>query len=171
MVPFDLPLHAGILPRLLITIVGEPLPGGDRYRIGHFILFAGARLGPVVWLTVGYGGPEGGNLACRELLLCFGCCRAQIGLESSDCGRTVSLFEPFFLSRRFQVDFIKGPDVVFHFNPRFHEQTIVRNSSLGGCWGPEEREGGFPFAQGRRFEVKSSRQAENALVLHTSSDL
>lgn len=31
MVPFDLPLHAGILPRLLITIVGEPVPGGDRY--------------------------------------------------------------------------------------------------------------------------------------------
>ncbi|CAG13238.1 unnamed protein product [Tetraodon nigroviridis] len=84
MVPFDLPLHAGILPRLLITIVGEPVPGGDR----------------------------------------------------------------------FQVDFIKGPDVVFHFNPRFHEQTIVRNSSLGGCWGPEEREGGFPFVQGRRFELK-----------------
>lgn len=75
----------------------------------------------------------------------------------SDCGGTV--FKPFFLSPRFQIDFIKGPDVVFHFNPRFHEQTIVRNSSLGGCWGPEEREGGFPFAQGRRFEVKYSCDA------------
>lgn len=32
MVPYDLPLHAGILPRLLITIVGEPIPGGDRYE-------------------------------------------------------------------------------------------------------------------------------------------
>lgn len=48
---------------------------------------------------------------------------------------------------------MKGPDVVFHFNPRFNEQTIVRNSNLGGYWGPEEREGGFPFVQGRRFEV------------------
>ncbi|XP_028421130.1 galectin-3 [Perca flavescens] len=84
MAPFDLPLHAGILPRLVITIVGEPVPGGDR----------------------------------------------------------------------FQVDFIKGSDVVFHFNPRFPEQTIVRNSNLGGCWGPEEREGGFPFVQGQRFELK-----------------
>lgn len=55
---------------------------------------------------------------------------------------------------RFQVDFIKGQDVVFHFNPRFYEQTIVRNSNLGGSWGPEEREGGFPFVEGRRFEVK-----------------
>lgn len=30
MVPHDLPLHAGMMPRLLITIVGEPVPGGDR---------------------------------------------------------------------------------------------------------------------------------------------
>lgn len=48
MVPFDLPLHAGILPRLLITIVGEPLPGGDRYRNSPFTLLPGARLGPVL---------------------------------------------------------------------------------------------------------------------------
>ncbi|KAF4089826.1 hypothetical protein AMELA_G00042600 [Ameiurus melas] len=83
-VPYDLPLHAGILPRLLITIVGEPVPGGQR----------------------------------------------------------------------FQVDFMKGEDIVFHFNPRFSEQTIVRNSNLSGYWGPEEREGGFPFIQGRQFELK-----------------
>ncbi|KAB5515276.1 hypothetical protein PHYPO_G00250340 [Pangasianodon hypophthalmus] len=83
-VPYDLPLHAGIMPRLLITIVGEPIPGGER----------------------------------------------------------------------FQVDFMKGADIVFHFNPRFFEQTIVRNSNLSGYWGPEEREGGFPFVQGQRFELK-----------------
>lgn len=59
----------------------------------------------------------------------------------------------FFFFCRFNVDFIKGPDVVFHFNPRFNEQTTVRNSNLGGYWGPEEREGGFPFVQGQRFEV------------------
>ncbi|KAM8833817.1 galectin-3 [Synchiropus picturatus] len=84
MVPFDLPLHAGIMPRLLITIVGEPLPGANR----------------------------------------------------------------------FNVDFMKGHDVVFHFNPRFHEQAIVRNTNVAGCWGPEEREGGFPFVPGQRFELK-----------------
>uniref|UniRef100_A0A3Q3KA53 Galectin n=1 Tax=Monopterus albus TaxID=43700 RepID=A0A3Q3KA53_MONAL len=83
MLPYDLPLHAGILPQLLITIVGEPFPGAD-----------------------------------------------------------------------FHVDFIKGQDVVFHFNPRFNEQTVVRNSNLGGCWGPEERDGGFPFVRGQRFELK-----------------
>ena len=31
MMPYDLPLHAGIMPRLVITIVGEPVPGADRY--------------------------------------------------------------------------------------------------------------------------------------------
>lgn len=83
-VPYDLQLHAGIMPGLVITIVGEPVPGANR----------------------------------------------------------------------FSVDFLRDGDVVFHFNPRFHEHTIVRNSLLGGCWGPEEREGGFPFIQGRQFELK-----------------
>ena len=32
MVPHDLPLHAGMMPRLLITIVGEPVAGADRYE-------------------------------------------------------------------------------------------------------------------------------------------
>ncbi|KAG1934446.1 galectin-3 [Pimephales promelas] len=82
--PYDLPLHAGIMPGLLITIVGEPVPGGDR----------------------------------------------------------------------FHVDLVRGRDVVFHFNPRFHENTIVRNTNFDGYWGPEERDGGFPFVQGRQFELK-----------------
>nr|XP_020478519.1 galectin-5-like [Monopterus albus] len=55
---------------------------------------------------------------------------------------------------RIHVDFVKGPDIAFHFNPRFNEQTVVRNSNLGGCWGPEERDGGFPFVRGQRFELK-----------------
>uniref|UniRef100_A0A672SKS0 Galectin n=1 Tax=Sinocyclocheilus grahami TaxID=75366 RepID=A0A672SKS0_SINGR len=55
--------------------------------------------------------------------------------------------EPVPGGNRFHVDFVREHDVVFHFNPRFHENTIVRNTQLGGCWGPEEREGGFPFVQ------------------------
>uniref|UniRef100_A0A8C9Y9Z8 Galectin n=1 Tax=Sander lucioperca TaxID=283035 RepID=A0A8C9Y9Z8_SANLU len=79
MTSFDLPLPGGISPGLVITIDGEPVPGGDRFK----------------------------------------------------------------------VDFIKGSDVVFHFNPRFAEQIIARNSNLDGCWGSEEREGGFPFVEGQ----------------------
>ncbi|XP_028834648.1 galectin-3 isoform X1 [Denticeps clupeoides] len=83
-VPYEMPLHAGVMPRLMITIIGKPVPGADRFNI----------------------------------------------------------------------DFVKESDVVFHFNPRFPEQTIVRNSFLGGYWGPEEREGSFPFIQGQQFELK-----------------
>lgn len=84
MVPYDLPLDAGIMPNLMITVVGECMPGANRFHI----------------------------------------------------------------------DFINDEDVVFHFNPRFPEQTVVRNSCLDGCWGPEERDGFFPFVPGRRFEIK-----------------
>uniref|UniRef100_A0A8C2FK49 Galectin n=1 Tax=Cyprinus carpio TaxID=7962 RepID=A0A8C2FK49_CYPCA len=64
--------------------------------------------------------------------------------------------EPVPGGNRFHVDFVRGHDVVFHFSPHFHENTIVRNTQLGGCWGPEERHGGFPFVQGRQFEVQHS---------------
>ncbi|KAK5886823.1 hypothetical protein CesoFtcFv8_017822 [Champsocephalus esox] len=66
MMPYDLPLHSGILPQLVVTIEAEPVPGAER----------------------------------------------------------------------FQVDFIK------------------ETPTWGGCWGPEERDGHFPFGQGRRFELK-----------------
>ncbi|XP_023691736.1 galectin-3 [Paramormyrops kingsleyae] len=83
-VPFHLPLHAGLMPGVMITIVGEPMLN----------------------------------------------------------------------AKRFHVDFVKEADVAFHFNPRFNERIIVRNTNVGGEWGPEEREGLFPFDEGRRFELK-----------------
>ena len=61
---------------------------------------------------------------------------------------------------RFHVDFIKeeededDEEVVFHLNPRFYEQQVVRNSNMDRGSGPEERDGGFPFIQGQRFEVQ-----------------
>ncbi|KAF6724032.1 Galectin-3 [Oryzias melastigma] len=116
--PYDLPLHAGIMPRLVITIVGEPVPGANRSG------FTAGLLRPL----------------CVSVL-------------QSDPHEGICHF-------RFQVDFIKGSDVVFHFNPRFNEQTIVRNSNLGHCWGPEERDGGFPFVQGRTFELKILVEAD-----------
>ncbi len=66
----------------------------------------------------------------------------------------VSKANSLFSFLRFHVDLVRGHDVVFHFNPRFYENSVVRNTQLGGCWGPEERDGGFPFVQGRQFEVQ-----------------
>ncbi|KAF3849660.1 hypothetical protein F7725_019379 [Dissostichus mawsoni] len=62
-------------------------------------------------------------------------------------------------AKMFTVNFLKGNDIAFHFNPRFSEggkQVLVRNHKLGERWGPEERElkGPFPFALGSPFEMK-----------------
>ncbi|CAG2059763.1 unnamed protein product, partial [Timema podura] len=44
-------------------------------------------------------------------------------------------------------------DVILHFNPRFHEGVIVRNSKFNGTWGPEERGGGLSIRPGQEFRI------------------
>ncbi|NXW06197.1 LEG3 protein, partial [Fregetta grallaria] len=87
-VPFELPLHAGLVPRLLITITG----------------------------TVNHN------------------------------------------PNRFSLDFEKGNDIVFHFNPRFNEnnrKVIVCNSMFQNNWGREERTAPrFPFEAGKPFKIQ-----------------
>lgn len=46
-----------------------------------------------------------------------------------------------------------SPNTALHFNPRFKESCIVRNSMLGGKWGAEERNGGLPIIKGKLFEI------------------
>jgi len=40
-----------------------------------------------------------------------------------------------------------------HFNPRFYQQETVRNSRLGGDYGDEEKDGGFPFEANKVYEI------------------
>lgn len=45
-------------------------------------------------------------------------------------------------------------DVAFVINPRFKEETSVRNTKENGSWGTEEREQpNFPFKPEDRFEI------------------
>jgi len=54
----------------------------------------------------------------------------------------------------FSVNFLGGNgDILFHFNPRFSEKQVVRNSCQGGTWGNEEREGHFPFKKEVGFDL------------------
>ncbi|XP_060030923.1 galectin-3 [Erinaceus europaeus] len=58
---------------------------------------------------------------------------------------------------RFTLDFKKGNDVAFHFNPRFNEagsKVIVCNTAQGNSWGTEERQSVFPFESGKPFKIQ-----------------
>lgn len=65
--------------------------------------------------------------------------------------------EQLSISCRFSLDFKKGHDIAFHFNPRFNEenrQVIVCNSMIQNNWGKEERTSPrFPFEAGKPFKV------------------
>ncbi|XP_041903637.1 galectin-3 [Corvus kubaryi] len=59
---------------------------------------------------------------------------------------------------RFSLDFKRGDDVAFHFNPRFnedHKKVIVCNSKFQNNWGKEERTAPrFPFEAGKPFKLQ-----------------
>lgn len=47
-----------------------------------------------------------------------------------------------------------------HFNPRFYQGETVRNSKLGGDYGDEETDGGFPFEAGKVYDIGIQVQEE-----------
>lgn len=59
---------------------------------------------------------------------------------------------------RFSLDFKRGEDVAFHFNPRFKEdgrRVIVCNSKFHNNWGKEDRSAPrFPFEPGMPFKLQ-----------------
>ncbi|NXO23903.1 LEG3 protein, partial [Cisticola juncidis] len=68
---------------------------------------------------------------------------------------------------RFQLDFKRGNDVAFHFNPRFnedHKKVIVCNSMFQNSWGKEERTPNFPFEAGKPFKVQVLCEADHFKV-------
>ncbi|KAF7639365.1 Galectin [Meloidogyne graminicola] len=54
----------------------------------------------------------------------------------------------------FSVNFVgENGDMLFHLNPRFTENQIVRGSQKNGTWGEEEREGKFPLKKGEAVDI------------------
>ncbi|XP_039255941.2 galectin-9-like [Styela clava] len=59
---------------------------------------------------------------------------------------------------RIAVNLLCGPDaddqIALHINPRFEQQTVVRNTRDSSGWGGEERDKEFPFKKpGRQFAI------------------
>ncbi|NXN78964.1 LEG3 protein, partial [Bombycilla garrulus] len=69
---------------------------------------------------------------------------------------------------RFSLDFKRGNDVAFHFNPRFnedHKKVIVCNSMFQNNWGKEERTAPrFPFEAGKPFKLQILCEADHFKV-------
>jgi len=57
-------------------------------------------------------------------------------------------------AKRFNINLLrKNGDIALHFNARFDEKHVVRNSLQAGEWGNEEREGKVPFEKGVGFDL------------------
>ncbi|KAF8781587.1 H(+)/Cl(-) exchange transporter 3 like protein [Argiope bruennichi] len=60
-------------------------------------------------------------------------------------------------AERFEINLIAGfdssSDRVLHLSIRFDQHCVVRNHREYGRWGPEERQGAFPFSFGREFTL------------------
>ncbi|GMT31613.1 hypothetical protein PFISCL1PPCAC_22910 [Pristionchus fissidentatus] len=68
---------------------------------------------------------------------------------------------------RFYVNIAKWcSGIALHFNPRFDEKCVVRNSHIDGKWGKEERQGAFPLKAGVIFdlEIKNELNAFQILI-------
>ncbi|VDN43193.1 unnamed protein product [Gongylonema pulchrum] len=72
--------------------------------------------------------------------------------------------------KRFNINLVKkNGDIALHFNPRFDEKVVVRNSMFNGAWGKEEREGKIPFAKDRMFDLQLQNE-EYALQIFVNGE-
>lgn len=64
----------------------------------------------------------------------------------------------------------ESENTCLHFNPRFSDNYIVRNSMIEGKWGKEERDGEMPLKPGQEFTLKIETN-EDAFVIYIDDKL
>lgn len=77
----------------------------------------------------------------------------------------------FFPCNRFTINLQSGtapyppPDVAFHFDARFYNFTVVRNSRTNNVWGPEETAiSHFPFQPAVNFDMIIKVEGDKFMV-------
>lgn len=66
---------------------------------------------------------------------------------------------------RFNIDLAcSGEDRALHFNPRFDQNVVVRNSYINRNWGTEERYGYFPFLPGAHFDIVICTETDKYMI-------
>ncbi|PSN51886.1 Tectonin beta-propeller repeat-containing protein [Blattella germanica] len=83
------------------------------------------------------------------------------GCVNDDCDRfSINLQCPSISQRHKNMT-----DILFHFNPRFPDEVIVRNSLICGDWGTEDREGDMVLKAGAEFTIDIECQEDAFKVI------
>lgn len=82
------------------------------------------------------------------------------------CGKRIFIYgKP--TGNRFSINLVgRNNDILFHYNPRFDEKKVVRNSQVGDKWGSEEREGPFPFKKNIGFDLVFINEPYSIQIFH-----
>ncbi|XP_053449043.1 galectin-3 [Nycticebus coucang] len=129
----------GVYPTAPGAYPGPPAPGAYPGQPGGSGAYpaAGPFGTPAGPLTVPYNLPLPGGVRPRMLITILGTVKPN--------------------ANRITLDFKRGNDIAFHFNPRFNEdnrRVIVCNTKLDNMWGKEERQMVFPFESGKPFKIQ-----------------
>ncbi|CAJ0958882.1 unnamed protein product, partial [Mesorhabditis belari] len=86
-------------------------------------------------------------------------------------GKTLVVYGcPEKKAKRFHINLLKkNGDIALHFNPRFDEKAIIRNSLIANEWGNEEREGKIPFEKAVIFDLEIHNE-EYAFAINVNGE-